>query len=128
VQLVSTELEAGEFELSGHPVHTVAPATIVVYLPAAHVIHASAALAPVVDKDLPGIHVMHVLDVFAPTTAEYVPAPQLVHSAAPPVEYVPDTQFVQTVDCHCEFVDVPAGQDVHVVDLYVCVYFPGSHM
>ena len=120
-----------------HVVSALAPA-VTEYVPETQLVHVDS--APPVTEYLPATQFIHKVELFAPTMSEYLPATQLMHTVAfaaeydparqavhitESEEYVPDTQFVQRVDCHCEFVDVPAWQNVHVVDLYVCVYFPG---
>lgn len=116
-------LEAGEFELVGHVVHSTEPAAeyvpapqfehvavpaVSLYFPAPHGVH-----VPPLDPDEPALqvqapiaeleagefelvgHPVHTLDTVAPTVAENLPVPQFVHEAVPVVSlYFPTAHVV----------------------------------
>ncbi len=107
---------------------------------------AATAVLELAEFELVG-QVVHVLDVVPPIAPECVPAPQLVHTAAPPVEYFPATQSVHielpTVVANLPAThvaqapaavapvvakDVPAAQSIHTELPAAVVYLPTGHV
>ena len=128
MQEAAAVLKAGEFELGGHPVHTVAtvaPVTAeyvparqsvhvplpvaVLYLPAVHDVH-----MPPLGPVYPALQVQCAMSLLAPGDVEFLG--HRVHDDAPSREYVPAGQKGHATD-KAPTVDtglyLPAGQGQH---------------
>ena len=98
-----------EYVVIPQPVHAALP-LLVLYLPATHpehtppsgpvnpALHTQAAIAELDTPELEfATHDTHVAEAVAPTASEYVPTPQSMHTALPPlVLYFPATHAEQT--------------------------------
>jgi hypothetical protein len=83
---------------------------------------------PTQDEYLPASQATHVLASLAPSTVEYVPARQLVQTAAPAAEYLPFTHVSQRSTLALPGIGnaLPAAQSVHASVPTVILYLPAA--